>query len=371
MGHIAFSLSGEGRGHATRVRAIVEAVRKEHRVTLLASGDAYSFLSPHYRGTDVSLHRIGGLRFHYTPRRRLDFSRTLYEAARFARRLPLLVRMVKRRLTNGGVDLLVADFEPAGPRAARKLGLPFLSIDHQHFLTCYDLASLPRFLRWRAWVMGWAVSAYCQGQRETVVSAFFFPPVRRGRTDVTQAGVMLRPEVLAAEPTDRGHLVAYWRRFASDAAMAALRDCGREVRIYGLGARPSAGNLVFREIHEHRFLEDLASASALVSTAGNQLVGEALHLGKPVFAMPEARNFEQYINAVFLAQAGGEWTELEKVTASQLTGFLSRLEAHRSRIDRSRMHGLPTALSVIGRNLPSTSAVKNVTAPRPRVPVSP
>lgn len=78
----------------------------------------------------------------------------------------------------------------------------------------------------------------------------------------------------------------------------------REVRMYGLGAQPRRGNLVFRDIDEHRFLEDLATCDAMISTAGNQLVGEALYLAKPVLVLPEARNFEQYINAHFLARSG-------------------------------------------------------------------
>ena len=48
---------------------------------------------------------------------------------------------------------------------------------------------------------------------------------------------------------------------------------------------------------------------AVVSTAGNQLVGEALYLGKPVLVMPERVNFEQAINAHYLEQSGAGWVE--------------------------------------------------------------
>jgi hypothetical protein len=106
----------------------------------------------------------------------------------------------------------------------------------------------------------------------------------------------------------------------------------------------------------------LASSSALISTAGNQLVGEALFLGKPVLAFPEARNFEQYINAHFLAQSGaGAWAEMEKVTPGHVTGFLDQLETYRGSIQRSRMNGLPATMDVLRRYLPppETSAVRD------------
>lgn len=366
MAKIFFSLSGEGRGHATRVRALVESLRKEHQVAIFASGDAYRFLAPLYLGTTVRLHRIGGLRFHYTPSRRVNFRRTSWEAFRFMRRLPLLVRMLERRMIDERPDLVVADFEPALPRAARRLSIPFLSIDHQHFLATYSLASLPLWLRAHASFMSLIVRAVCSGQQHTVVSSFYFPPLKAGQRSVTQVGVMLRPEIAATVPEVHPHLVAYWRKFAPANIMEALRCCGREVRIYGLGTKPREGNLVFQAISEQRFLEDLATSTALVSTAGNQLVGEALYLGKPVLAFPEARNFEQYINAHFLAQSGaGAWAEFEKASPFHLTDFLNQLEHYRSQIQRSRMNGLPQTLEVLRRFLPETglsSSVENAAA---------
>jgi uncharacterized protein (TIGR00661 family) len=252
--------------------------------------------------------------------------------------------------------LAIVDFEPALPRAAARTGVPMISLDHQHFLRTYDLRTLPFRLRCHAAFMALIVRAYCQGQRETIVSSFYFPPLRRGCGKVTQAGVMLRPNVLEAEPAPKGHLVAYWRKFAGEGILSALRGTGREVRVYGLGVRASSGNLSFHAIHEERFIEDLASCDALVSTAGNQLVGEALFLGKAVFVAPETRNFEQYINAHFLAQSGaGDWCEMEKLSASRLNTFLGRLDEYRSRIVSSRMNGLPATLEAIERHLPGAA----------------
>jgi uncharacterized protein (TIGR00661 family) len=180
---------------------------------------------------------------------------------------------------------------------------------------------------------------------------------------VTHVGVMLRPEVLATEPSNRGHLVAYWRRFASDEVIEALRQTGREVRIYGLGEKPASGNLRFRAIDEQRFIEDLSTSDALISTAGNQLVGEALYMGKAAFVVPEARNFEQYINGHFLAQSGaGEWCEMQKVTGDRLNKFLGKLDHYRSRICSSRINGLPATLEALRRHLPGVAAPVQSTA---------
>ncbi len=356
MAKVCISLSGEGRGHATRVRAIIESIRHEHDVSVFASNDAFEFLDGLYRGNRVGVHRISGLRFHYTQKGRLNFLRTGIEAVSSFRRLWHARQALEEHLQREQPDLVVVDFEPILPRAARRLGLPFVSVDHQHFLTTYDLRTLPWRLRLQALLMASVVRGYYSGQRETVVSSFFFPPLRRGCHNVTQVGVMLRPEVLARAPERRGHLVAYWRRFVPSSVLDGLQATRREVRIYGLGEQPRRGNLVFRGIEEHRFLEDLATCDALVSTAGNQLVGEALYLSKPILVLPEARNFEQYINAHFLAQTGaGAWVEMERATPAHFTGFLDGLDRFDAAIDRRRMNGLPKTLAVLRGHLSTTA----------------
>ncbi|MCB2156341.1 teichoic acid biosynthesis protein [bacterium] len=337
MSKIFFSLSGEGRGHATRVRALVERLRLDHDITIFAPEDAYRLLAPIYAETDVRVCWIPGLVFHYTRGHRLDFARTTREGLGYLASLSRLVSRLEGVIRWERPDLVVTDFEPSLPRAAHRCGVPFLSVNHQHFLLYSDLSSLPLHLRAHARLMAQVVRRYYAGQAESIVSSFYFPPLKNGIENVSQVGVFLRPEVLGAIPSDDGHLVAYLRRFAPENVIESLRATGRQVRIYGLGLRPDDGNLRYCEIDATRFVEDLASASALVCTAGNQLVGEAFALGKPVFAMPETRNYEQYINAHFVEQSGaGTWVEIEKCRAGNLVAFLRKLDEYRGNMPIER-----------------------------------
>ncbi len=365
MAKILYSTSGEGRGHATRVRAVIEAMRREHEFAVLAPGDAYTLLAPLYEGSEVRVHRIAGLRFHYRPDRRLDFWRTGREGLGYVHRFASLLSVVDGLVERERPDLVISDFEPALPRVARRRGIPFVSLDHQHFLVTYDLGALPWWLRTHAAVMGLGVRAWHTGAARWIVSSFYFPPLkRRYRGRVDQIGVLLRPEVADATPEPGSYVVAYCRRFAEPQVLEALAATGREVRVYGLGVRPGWGRLTFHEVHPTRFVEDLAGCEALVSTAGNQLVGEALYLRKPVFVMPEAGNYEQHMNARFLqAGGGGDWIGMERVTAGDLRRFLERVDWHRAAIDPHRLNGLPEAvagvrseLSRLGRGRPVDAA---------------
>jgi hypothetical protein len=150
-----------------------------------------------------------------------------------------------------------------------------------------------------------------------------------------------------------------------------LAATGRPVHIFGLGPRPRAGNLVFKAISESGFVHDLASAAALVCTAGNQIVGEAMALGKPVLALPEAGNCEQFINAHFLRRSGaGDWVELETVSAVHLDCFLGRLDEFRSHLGQETRDGLPATLAVIRRYLLGAQSGASVLAPAMAAPVA-
>ena len=354
MATIWFSLAGEGRGHATRVRTVVEALRDEHRVRIFAPGAAFDFLADAYGGTAVVVTKIPGLMFRYR-NGELSLIGTLADAAGYLRRMPRLLAALRREIDGGRPDLVVCDFEPALPRAAARAGVPVVSLDHQHFMLVCDLSDLPLSLRVKARMMVPVVAAYCPRPVETVVSGFYFPPLRPGLRNVTQIGSLLRPNVLDALPTDDGHILAYLRKFGHPEVLEVLAGCGRDVFVYGLGERPPQGRLVFRPVSEDGFVADLAASSCVVCNAGNQLLGEALYLGKPVLAMPEENQDEQAINAHYLrAGGGGDWTSVRDLTAPRLRRFLADLDLYRGRVDRRRLRGNEPALAAIRRHLPST-----------------
>ena len=202
-----------------------------------------------------------------------------------------------------------------------------------------------------------SIDLFYSGQRETIVSSFFSPPLRNGIGSVTSVGVMLRRELQHVQPSDEQHLLVYLRRFAPPRLMQALRQSGREVIIYGLGEQPRDGNLHYSEINEIGFLDDLVNCHALISNAGNQLVGEALCLRKPVLAIPEEGNFEQSVNGHFLEKTGfGINRSANSFTDQDLSAFLERVPDIREVIEPQSVIGNREALAAIRRHLPTSSA---------------
>jgi UDP:flavonoid glycosyltransferase YjiC (YdhE family) len=86
----------------------------------------------------------------------------------------------------------------------------------------------------------------------------------------------------------------------------------------------------------------------VISNAGNQLVGEALYLRKPMMVLPEKGNFEQSVNGHLLRlSGGGDWFDLQRVTAADLDRFIQAIPHYRSRIRPEDVVGNDDALAVI------------------------
>lgn len=336
MATIFYSLMGEGRGHAARARAMVEQLRNRHRVILYTSYDALSFLRGVYGASEgIEVREIEGLKFHYSDQK-LRLTKTIAHGFSLWRRQTDVLNALRPEFDRERPDLLVTDFEPLLPRLAHQLGVPVLSLDHQHFLVAYDLSSLPLHLRTYAIVMRGFVRMFKIRPQRFVVSAFYKPPLRRGYEDVNQVGPLLRPAVRSMQPTRSEYVLSYLRRSTPPDVVDMLASLNLPMRVYGLGERPPQGPLEFRAIDEQTFVEDLASCDCVIAAAGNQLLGEALHFRKPFFALPEQKHHEQCINACFLQQlGGGDWVPVERVSREDLRAFLDRRESYREHLEQS------------------------------------
>ena len=334
MSTILYSLAGEGRGHATRVQAVVESLRAagDHRIVLLAPHDAYALLTARYgRTPGVVVRRIPGLIFHYRGHR-IDPVATAAAFARYLRNLPALIDEIDGIVRRERPDLAIADFEPALPRAAVRCGLPLVSLDHQHLFGVSDLSFLPGPLRRHAWMIRAAARWYCPAPDRTLVCSFRFPAARRGHENgdrVVRLGPLLRPAVRDAVPVTGDHLLVYLRPNTADTVLPVLRRCGREARVYGVGPKADDGNLRFRPIDEATFTEDMRTCWAYVGGAGNQTLSETLTLGKPALVLPERNHHEQRINGHLLRNGGGgDFRILDDFGDADLAAFATNRDRH-------------------------------------------
>ncbi len=348
MGRIIYSVSGEGRGHAARARALAEALCDRHEIRIYCYGQSYEMLEPVYRDHGrVEVRPVEGMEFQYNAGKRLDYVGSLFHNLPFLMSVSDKVAVLESEIVRFGTDLLISDFEPLLPRAAFNTEIPFITLDHQSFLVTMDLKKLP--LRLQAYATFFAPFVHTFYPPERVmglVSSFFDGPVRKDVFDRRHIGVLLRPEVRNAVPRHDGHILAYVRRDSSTTFLDTLATMDRPVKIYGLGEQTARKNLTFHPVDAVRFVEDLAGCEGLVCTAGNQLIGEAIHLGKPILAMPEKGNFEQDINAYYIrTQGAGMTVPQAKLSPADLKTFLRDLPTLAASQKKLRRDGTAEAVA--------------------------
>ena len=360
MATIFYSVMGEGRGHAARARTMIDQLRDRHRIVVYTSLDALAFLRSAYpeNSRSVEIRQIEGLPFHYTAGR-IDLMKTVAHGIGMWFRQRKLIQPLVDDIDRDRPALLITDFEPLLPRAAQRRKVPIVSLDHQHFLTAYDLKSLPRRLRLYAWGMSWCVWAFGIKQQKTVISAFYKPPLRRAWKSAVQVGPLLRSGLKELTPRVGDFVLSYLRRHTPQRVVDLLSALDLPVRIYGLGSRDSQGSATFHEVDETAFTADLAACGAVIAAAGNQLTGESLYFGKPTLALPEQIHHEQCINAHFLKQlGGGDYVELESLTPENLRHFLESRETFRHQLAgrTAEFDGNAAALAAVESMLPAEPA---------------
>ncbi|MES1923949.1 glycosyltransferase family protein [Salinisphaera sp. T31B1] len=351
---IAYTVMGYGRGHAMRTAAVLPALEARHTVRVFAGRDAHDVLAREHDS-----HEIPVIGYRYGRGGRISAPRTLIaNAGRVADLLAAgpETRRVWAALARFQPDLVISDSETYGHRFARHYGIPRIGFDHVGIMAyCHcrfadgdRLAGLRDGLGYRAFM----------GDPDRVLVSSFYP-VRPRHARIRVVGAILRDGVRAAHAYDGRDVLVYLNKGDHQYTAAldsALRGCGESVVVYGTRRRGLSANLHFKAPAGQGFIDDLAAARAVICTAGNQLLSEAIHLGKPVLALPEDA-VEQRLNARAIQDMGvGESTPLHRLSAATLTRFLERRHDYARATAAHRQDGLVQAIGHLNRAIAELTA---------------
>lgn len=344
---ILYGVHGYGRGHAARAQAILPELVERYDVRVLAGDEAYDQLH-----CDYSVMRIPTLRYHHDRRGRRSTGRTIARGIPAVADLLLggpITRRVRGEMERFGPDVVLSDSEGWTHRAAKALGIPRISFDHYGILVHCDL----KMSWWDRLILRMESLFYrflVPAAERTIVAAFYDGQPRHDSVRVV--GAILRKEARETKPSQGEHLLAYFSNASvnfTPAAEQALRSLHCPVKIYGPAREGMDGNLEFRPAANLPFLEDLASCRAVLATAGNQLISEAIHFGKPMLLMPE-QSLEQRLNAQIVTHWRiGMQTRPQRVTPELLRTFLGRCDEFAANIPAHRRDGLAEAVAAIDR----------------------
>ena len=334
---ILYGVVGEGMGHATRSRVILDhLVRAKHQVEIVVSGRAHAFLTRVF--PDVRVHEIAGLNMIYEDNE-VRRSRTALD---FLKKLPAfaenhaLFATIQQSLEP---QLVVSDFESFSYLFGKAHDLPIVSIDNMQIINrCAHELAIPPDVEGSYLTAKALVKAKLPRCAAYLITTFFFPKVRKPRTRLFPP--ILRDAVLDAQRSDGDHVLVYQTSDSFHELVPALQRLPGRFLVYGLNRDERRGNVELRSFSEAGFVADLASARAVITGGGYSLMGEAVYLGKPVYSIPLVGQFEQTLNALYLRELGyGEYhTTIDEASIAR---FLERAPEYKQKLtahhqDRNR-----------------------------------
>ncbi len=322
MANILYGVNGEGAGHSTRSREVILHLQRQGHKVVAASFD---------RGlrnlSDIcEVLEIHGFRFTYVNnavRYNRTLARSLFQARKATRGITELTQVIDER----GIELVITDYEPLTCRAGRRRKLPVISIDNQHILTHFKVAT-PSHYRTDATAAKVLTRLMTPYAHHYLVTSFFDAPGRRRNSELVPP--ILRQQIRDAVPSTDGSILVYVTSPAPQ-LIKVLASVRAEFIAYGFNREGREGNILYKKPGFETFFDDLVSAQAIIANAGFSLVTEALHLGKPYLAVPVKNQFEQIFNAFWLGRTGygAFWEELTK---ERVESFLFNIPHFREKL---------------------------------------
>jgi len=344
---ILYGVTGCGLGHTMRARSLAQhLVARGHAVKLAASGRAVNILRQH--GLDVVAIDGMTMRFHAGEMKR---GRTLIQ----------LLRRGPRALANNAAvgvwealtfapEAVVTDFDSFSHAVSVALGIPAVSLDHQHVVDRFVHPDEVRSLLTSYRLASAVVSAKTPACDSYIVTSFFFPETRRRRSTAL-VGPVVRPEIERATPTRGDHVLVYQTTSGDPRLIPALHALPKQhFVLYGLGREERRGNVDLRAFDERRFVRELASARAVIANGGFTTLSEAIYLGKPVLSVPIRHQTEQELNAAYV-EFLGLGTRLERIDPTAILRFLSRERSFVKMADARIRSGTAAACEALDRAL--------------------
>jgi uncharacterized protein (TIGR00661 family) len=332
---ILYGVVGEGMGHAMRSSVLLDRLAaKGHEVRIVVSGRAAEYLDKRHPG---KVTRITGLTMVYEDNT-VQKIKTAFANLKAIADVPDNMRAYLEMARSFSPDVVISDFESWSYWFAKGQRIPIISVDNMQIMPRCHHESDVLGDEMRSFLLAKSiVRAKLPRCNAYLITTFFYPRIKRDRT--TLHPPILRNVILDAKAQTKNgeHVLVYQSGTSHDTLLDVLKSVGAPFRIYGMKrgitAEEKDGNIVHCPFSETKFIDDIATARAVISGGGFTLMGEAIYLGKPMLSVPLVGQFEQVLNANYLEKLGyGE--RAHEITKDGLARFLARAPEYARNLQR-------------------------------------
>ena len=194
MARIIYGVHGTGHGHAIRALTVARHFA-EHEFLFLSHGAGAAILRPEFQVVESPC-LVTVVRRH-----QVDSLATAYENLLILKQSRAIVRRLREIIDRFQPDLALTDYDFFLPRVSRRLGLPCLSLDHQHVI-CAGRHQVP----WRQvpdYLLTKGIIDLLFSAADAFLATSFFRPAEPAASKVRVVPPLLRDQVLACRKRNR------------------------------------------------------------------------------------------------------------------------------------------------------------------------
>ncbi len=330
---IVLGVCGFGFGHSTRQRPILEGlIARGHEVILITNDQSYQFFIQNY--PDVINAQVYVPAMHTTPNG-LDFAATANDPRNVQPEAnPAFWNacgLIEREF--GKPDLVISDYDMVSAQIAYLFRVPLVTLDQQSKFLGYNFPDVdgynPNEHRMR-------LGYFFPKAHTRIATSYFkvnYAPIDEYPVTIIPPIIGADVKALTSQPIEN-HITVY-----ISAASQIEQSLDEVLAVFGhfpdftftcfveASYTQHPENVVIKSSERVAFIDSLRQSAAVISTAGHNLITEALYLHVPMFLLP-FEHYEQQLNA-HIIESEQLGTSASTVTEDNLSAFLSNLDTYR------------------------------------------
>jgi len=333
---ILYGVPGEGMGHATRSKVVIDHLLKSgHDVQIVSSARAYQFLNKNFPGRVTE---IKG--FHFTYKNaEVSKTATFFSNLKSAGK-NLIFNTAKKLLIEKAFQakLVISDFESFTFFFALEHKLPIISIDNMQVMDrCALDIKIPVEEKSNYQLAKTIVKYKVPACDHYFISSFFDAEIKKKNTSIVPP--IIREAIQQAKTEEDNHIVMYQTSSSLKEVSEILKQVPNEIFfVYGMNLDKTDGNIVFKPFSEEGFIKDLASSKAVIANGGFSFISEAVYLQKPVYSFPIQNQFEQWMNAAYINRLG-YGRHFDSLNADYIKAFLYEVSDFKNKLKSYHQKG--------------------------------
>ena len=292
---ILIGICGIGNGHINRQTEVIELLYKyKHNILIATTKENISYFKERFN--DIGIIKID-IPWIFCDENGIDFKNTLnkYNESKVdIFKSFLLFSSEVQSYFNGDADMVITDYEPNVAKYSYAQGIPLICMEQQSKFLYINEEKIDNYSineeRKR-------INYFFPKFDYKIISSFF--PIKSIDNRIKIVNPIISK--LKIKKNKKNHILVYFSPYESSEKYKLIIDAiskinGKKFIVYTKeNYKDYYTNIVFKN-YNYSFKSDLEDACCVISTAGHQLISEAISIHVPLYLIPLS-TYEQHYNA--------------------------------------------------------------------------